>query len=480
MQPAEIRGARFGPRAMRDNGSTHGSSATAASAAGCWAQLEGVIERLGPLPVTGGTVAAVRAAAASDTATTSDLVALIERDEAFAANLLRLGSSAALASPLAVRSVRDAVVYVGRRALGRLALEAATYQFLQRVPGAGRQSRGQLHIHALAVAGCAGACAHAVGANVESVHLAALLHDIGKLILPRVVGDDALEQIALSHPGGVQRARLERELFGVDHAQAGALLAERSSVSAEVVEAIAFHHGGADEPHAPSLEAACLQVGNAVVAITAGFEPDVDILDVGLARLDLPQTALEELAHGSLPNPRTPAGRALGEPVIELERLAQTDELTGLANRRAFLARVAGKLEAGEAGCLLIVDVDRFKPLNDRLGHLAGDRALTDVAHLLGRHAYAGRLGGDEFALWSDRPLEPVLELADDICKAAGSLPAPDSDGPLSVSIGVAAAPSQGTTTSELLAAADAALYEAKAAGRGRFAHIARLPAPHR
>jgi diguanylate cyclase (GGDEF)-like protein/putative nucleotidyltransferase with HDIG domain len=463
---------------MRESGAQ--SSARGGSPSACWAQLERVVDRLGPLPVIGGTVAAVRAAAESDTATTSDLVALIERDEAFAANVLRFGSSAALSSPLAARSVRDAVVYVGRRALGRLALEAATYQFLQRVPGAGRQSRGQLHIHALAVAGCAGACAHAVGADVESVHLAALLHDVGKLILPLAVGDDALEQIALSHPGGAQRAQIERDLFGVDHAQAGALLAERSSVSAEVVEAIAFHHGGAGDPHAPSLEAACLQVGNAVVAIPAGVEPDVDVLQVGLARLGLPQSALEELAHGALPNPRTPTGRALRERVVELERLAQTDELTGLANRRAFLARVAGKLAAGAAGCLLIVDIDHFKALNDGLGHLAGDRALTEVAHLLGRHAYAGRLGGDEFALWSDRSLEQALELAEDVCQAAQRLPAPSGNGTLSVSIGVAAAPSQGSTTSELLAAADAALYEAKAAGRARFAHIARLPARHR
>jgi diguanylate cyclase (GGDEF)-like protein/putative nucleotidyltransferase with HDIG domain len=458
------------PAAAAASGAQAGARRRQPNDGAACARLGRVVDELGPMAVIGGTAAAVRSAAASETATTSDLVALIERDEAFAANLLRVGNAAALGRPFPTRSVRDAVVFVGRLALGRLASEVATYQFLETFPGAGRQSRGQLHIHSLAVAGCAAACAQAAGADVETVHLAALLHDIGKLVLPLAVGEQEAAQIALAHPVGRARAVAEREAFGADHAQAGALLAERSAASAEVVEAIAYHHGGHGEPVAPSVEAACIQAANAIVMTPAG-DADHEVLRAALDLLDLPESALDELAHGALPDSGTATGRTLAGRAVELERLARTDDLTGLASRRAFLRHVAQQVADGERGCLLIVDVDHFKPLNDRLGHLAGDRALIEVAHLLGRHAHAGRLGGDEFALWNPGPIERARDLAGVICAEARRLTAPDVEATaLSVSIGIAAAPSHGTTTSQLLAAADAALYDAKAGGRARFA----------
>ena len=77
---------------------------------------------------------------------------MIESDEAFAANLLRYANSAANARPIRARTIRQAVTLLGRRALVRIALEAATYRFLERFPGGAHLSRGQLHVHAVTVA----------------------------------------------------------------------------------------------------------------------------------------------------------------------------------------------------------------------------------------------------------------------------------------------------------------------------------------
>jgi putative nucleotidyltransferase with HDIG domain len=133
---------------------------------------------------------------------------------------------------------------IGRRHLGRLTLEAETYRFLQRVPGAGRASRGQMHLPALEVAAVATETASRTQARVDSAHLAALLHDVGKLTLPSAFGEQATDAVTAQADSGAAQARLERELLGVDHAYAGALLAERSGADDEVVEAISWHHGG--------------------------------------------------------------------------------------------------------------------------------------------------------------------------------------------------------------------------------------------
>src|SRR4051812_7581306 len=105
-------------------------------------QLRRAVNQLTPLPVLQGTVAEVRALAEDADASTDAVVNAIERDEAFAANVLRFANSAASARPIRARTVRQAVTLAGRRVISQLAVEAATYRFLERVPGTGRASRG--------------------------------------------------------------------------------------------------------------------------------------------------------------------------------------------------------------------------------------------------------------------------------------------------------------------------------------------------
>ena len=166
----------------------------------------------------------------------------------------------------------------------------------------------------------------------------------------------------------------------------------------------------------------------------------------------------------------------LGAALEEARREGATDSLTGLGNRRAFDAAVehATALHGlwGQRMCLLLIDVDLLKQLNDRAGHAAGDAALQRVAaqlarSFLGRTDVLARIGGDEFAvLLRDTTLDDGVRLAERFVAAVG----PAGDGGtagISVSVGVASLRPDETAT-QWHGRADAALYAAKAGGRGR------------
>jgi diguanylate cyclase (GGDEF)-like protein len=159
------------------------------------------------------------------------------------------------------------------------------------------------------------------------------------------------------------------------------------------------------------------------------------------------------------------------------ERLARYDAMTGLENRGAFQERLQAELAAlaDRPLAILWVDLDKFKEINDSLGHPAGDRVLCTVARQLsqiveGRGCVA-RFGGDEFVLLAsgERP-GFAEELAREVMR--GLLVPIDLDGAsiqVTGSIGVAIAPTDGTDTDTLLQHADMALYHAKANGRNDF-----------
>ena len=437
------------------------------------ARVADALERLLPLPVLTGTAARVRSLATDEYASTDQVVEAIEGDEAFALNLLRFANASATRL-IRARSVRHAVTLLGRQAVGRLALEAATYRFLEQVPGAGRISRGQMHTHAVEVAGLAAAAAGRTRADAESAHLAGLLHDVGKLVLPLAFGTEAVQAVVAEAPAGVARAALERERLGVDHAYVGALLAREAAAGATVAGPIEFHHGGRSGQETPDAVAACVQLANAIAGLAAGHEAEHDLIHTALACLELPIAALDELAEQvAAPSTAVPAS-GLASRVVELERLAQTDELTGLSNRRQWLGEVRDALERGEAGALLICDVDHFKQVNDTLGHRAGDLVLVEVARVLRRHGRAGRLGGDEFAIWVTGGLDAGRAAAHRILQDIERELAATVATPATLSIGIAATPQHGRETTALLEEADRALYSAKAAGRNRA--VAALP----
>jgi diguanylate cyclase (GGDEF)-like protein len=155
---------------------------------------------------------------------------------------------------------------------------------------------------------------------------------------------------------------------------------------------------------------------------------------------------------------------------------ATSDRLTGLANRRKFDELVAQAEPRGaRQGALIYADLDRFKLLNDTLGHPAGDAALIHFARIIQGQIRGGdvaaRIGGEEFAIWLPKSdLDVGARIAERIRIKLGTTPW-DWHGrswPLSASFGVAACPETGQTLKTLPPQADAALYVAKNSGRNR------------
>lgn len=173
---------------------------------------------------------------------------------------------------------------------------------------------------------------------------------------------------------------------------------------------------------------------------------------------------------------------------MHANHLALHDPLTGLSNRRGFepAFRLALRRGAREQRplALLAVDVDHFKDYNDRHGHPAGDVGLKGVGSLLRSFCrrpddLAARLGGDEFVVvLDDCPIDRARILADELRQAAQALSLPLASGgvgDLTLSVGVVAGvPAGEQSYSQMLVAADRALYEAKQAGRNKA--VARAP----
>ena len=159
------------------------------------------------------------------------------------------------------------------------------------------------------------------------------------------------------------------------------------------------------------------------------------------------------------------------------ERLtSRTDPLTGLANRRGFeesLSAVGYTKGGGTRLTLLLVDVDKFKAINDTYGHVRGDQALQEIAGIIRRHIrahdLAARLGGDEFVIVLDGATVKVArDVAERICRSVRHRFGGPDEMPVTVSIGIAGVQSRSVDASALISAADAAMYQAKESGGGR------------
>jgi diguanylate cyclase (GGDEF)-like protein len=191
--------------------------------------------------------------------------------------------------------------------------------------------------------------------------------------------------------------------------------------------------------------------------------------DLALAR------ALAGQASAAIENAR------LYEKTLEASRC---DPLTGLGNRRAFRESLEAEIERarryGRALSLIVLDCDRFKTINDSMGHQAGDRALERIGQMLHSNRRledaAFRIGGDEFAvLLPETAGDGATVLAERLRRTIErALLGPDRDHPLTASLGVATFGDHGVTVDELFGQADAAMYDVKNAGRNAtaYAHV--------
>jgi diguanylate cyclase (GGDEF)-like protein len=205
-----------------------------------------------------------------------------------------------------------------------------------------------------------------------------------------------------------------------------------------------------------------------VVAILVAYGVTLHAIDPGVSAMSRWIT-LSGLVVGAAIVVRLLSERIEGL-ISEMRANASTDPLTGLANRRGLAAAYARELaqhqRTGRAFSLLVGDLDRFKQINDELGHKAGDRALVEIADLLRAQVRAvdtaARIGGDEFAL--------LLSEADDVhaaqvaerLDAAVDEHATRERWPGTISIGVSVSTTDGVSLDDLLRHADSRLYLAK------------------
>lgn len=162
---------------------------------------------------------------------------------------------------------------------------------------------------------------------------------------------------------------------------------------------------------------------------------------------------------------------------VHLDRALLQDPLTALGNRRRFDERLDALEPGSEAAplALLLLDVDRFKVVNDVHSHPVGDQVLREIAGVLRAHSRAAdvavRLGGDEFAVFLHATTAEAVEIAHRIREAVAAIDWPRLSPGLTVTVSTGVAALSGEETgADLFAAADAKLYEAKRAGRNRIA----------
>ena len=218
----------------------------------------------------------------------------------------------------------------------------------------------------------------------------------------------------------------------------------------------------------PALVRATLQIAGEVTDKVTPFQTRFD--EIGdMAR------AIEALREAVVERARL---REIRDMAVKLEHMAHHDALTGLGNRALLMKTLDAALQelpTSRGFNVLLLDLDRFKVINDTLGHASGDLLLTTTANriraVLGPRDLAARLGGDEFAIVQhvEHGAEPearqlAARLLDTI--SSGFL-LENHEVMVGTSIGIACAPRHGTVASILLQNADLALYRAKAAGRG-------------
>jgi diguanylate cyclase (GGDEF)-like protein/putative nucleotidyltransferase with HDIG domain len=348
--------------------------------------------------------------------------------------------------------------------------------------------------HCERVADLAGALAAKAGLDETSLfwfRIGALLHDVGKLIVPAEV---------LNKPG-----KLSDEEWALvrQHPAAGEQMLADVQFPWDVAPMVRSHHERWDGGGYPDgltaenipLPARILCVADVYDALTTerSYKRAFSQLEaIEIMRREVGKqfdpalfTLFDDLVRRGTVNAPAAAQRALplrrtGAPSTVM--VSEEDDLTGALLRRAFVnvtaAVLAERRRTGSPVSLIVVDVDQFKSVNDTFGHLAGDDALRLAVGVIREQLrpgqYVGRYAGDEFVvLLPGLDADSALGVAENIRRTTATLEIPLRDQPdrtmsVTLSLGVATAPQHGETFETLFTAADRALFDAKRDGRDK------------
>jgi diguanylate cyclase (GGDEF)-like protein len=478
------------------------------------------LETPGKSPLSVVALQIVREALKPD-ASPATLARLAESDPGFALRVISMVNSAAFGFNRKVSDVRQATAFIGVRGLRTLGLSLAVSDMVPAGPD------GQMLLsNSLRRAVTCQTIAKRLGQReVDEYFTAGLFLEVGLLARAR---EDLKAAAEVARLPSADRVVFERASSGTDHAVRGAGLAKAFQLPAELVEAVACHHDpvmpdaqlakvawaaekvaaiweGGDVPSAQAQAAKALavlglgdrdiveildQVPALVLDGGVAFERDVGVqksvdallLDVSRSLIEMNQSyesmvrRLEQLVAE-----KEELSTKLQQANAELTRLASTDGLTGLPNKRSLEAAITRDLARADRDktwlSLLVVDVDHFKRVNDTFGHAVGDVVLQNVARILSKHLragdLAGRFGGEEFVLiLPGSNMIGARIAAERIRKALEAHVVETEQGTLQVTASFGAAaicgPGCAGRRAELFSQADSALYEAKRTGRNR------------
>ena len=492
--------------------------------------MPGIVERLSrtnSLPSPPGIAVEIIRMNEDDELQIAELARVISRDPAIAAKLLKTANSSSMGRPGQVGDIEDAIMVLGIRNVNLLALS-----FSLSAHAAPNPSRsfdyGRFWIESAVNTIAARSIANAVAKRQrDEAFLCGLLCDFGQLLLAEMVPSEyapVIEQERATHePVHV----IEASVLSCDHAEVGSDVLREWGLPALVCDSIGAHHDptlveGKDED-AERL-AQVLQLASACASLYVSGSVDFvdEILVLGeryfgmgpnevqgiidqvregvpelLEILDLKAVDQSEVARlrdqasellveeGLQLNQRVSTISGTVERLTEqnekLERRARTDPLTGLYNRRYMdevLERELGRASRSSVSVgLLIIDIDRFKQINDFHGHPAGDMVLRGLASLIesrlseGQHAI--RCGGDEFiVVATDTNVEDLLErarlLRTTVEQTSFEWEGHDIKATFSIGGAIVSGPRAAGAEKALLSAADQELYKAKSKGRNR------------
>jgi two-component system, cell cycle response regulator len=453
--------------------------------------------------------------AQSEQADIAEIARIISKDPALSSKILRTVNSSFYGRSQSISTISHALVILGLQSVKTLVLGFSLVNNLSKT-----KSRGFKHIIYWRRSVYAATAARLLAIKLQVVQqeecfLAGLLQDIGMLVLDQVLGEPYGE-VHEQAPSHRMLCEAEQAAIQMTHAEVSGLLADQWKLPPVLSVPMAFHHRpeAVSDPvlrkltEVVSLASACADVfvdeqpADAIASVrktcgqlynigeveadqlldeictrTKEVAPLFEIAVVNQSYEAIVKKANETLVELTLKMQQQAAN--LEQQNAKLKEAATVDALTGLANRSAFDQFVAQQFEAsvaaGKPMSMLLIDIDRFKLVNDKHGHPAGDAVLRAVGKLLKSAARAqdlsARYGGEEMSLVMPGTTRvTAAAIAESIRRAICAKPMviDGAEVPITISIGVATL-EEGMPfklPAHLIKAADLAVYAAKHGGR--------------